>query len=39
MFSPRYIGHMKPSMTTAMAAPISSAIHIRVWLNRTCPIA
>ena len=28
-----YIDHMKPSMTTAMTAPIRTAIQTRVWLN------
>jgi hypothetical protein len=34
-----YMPHMKPIMTSAMAAPITSAIHIRVWLYSTWPSA
>ncbi|WP_352671620.1 hypothetical protein [Mesorhizobium australicum] len=30
-----YIPHMKPIMTMAMAAPITMAIHTRVWLKKT----
>jgi len=30
-----YIDSMKSSMITAMHAPITSAIHMRVWLNQT----
>ena len=31
----RYMPHMKSSMITAITAPISRAIHMRVWLNHT----
>ena len=34
-----YMPHMKPSITSAIAAPISSAIHVRVWLYSTWPRA